>query len=348
MRFSWFLALSLVSLASAQTAPAPAAPATKVEQSQPAAAPEKTVAPEDTVLTVKGVCADPSNQLDCNTKVSRAEFERLAAAVQPNMPAAMHRRLATYYVQMLLMSSAAEKRGLDKTPKFQEILRFSRMQVLSQEFSRTLQEEAGKLTDADYEDYYKKNAANFEQADFLKIYISHNKQTAPKPGAKDADIQAQQKAGEEEMAKLAADIHARAVKGEDFAVLQKEAYAATGFKGNPPDTKLNKARRSTLPPKQAVAFDLKPGQVSELISDPAGYYIYKMIGKQPMPLDTVKDEIRGIVSAQRYRDAMQAFQKPDNADLNEAYFGSAPKPPAFPVRGAQPAAKGEKQDEDHD
>ena len=60
---------------------------------------------------------------------------------------------------MLKMSTAAEKRGLDKTPAFDEKMRSARMQILSQELSNALQEDAGKVTDADIEDYYKKNEA---------------------------------------------------------------------------------------------------------------------------------------------------------------------------------------------
>jgi parvulin-like peptidyl-prolyl isomerase len=89
-------------------------------------------------------------------------------------------------------------------------------------------------------------------------------------------------------------------------------------------------------------MELKVGEISELISNPSGYYIYKMIAKQELPLDEVKNEIRGKLSSQRYRDAMAAFQKTDNAELNDAYFGATPKPPApSPAKGDKPAAQEE-------
>jgi hypothetical protein len=343
MQSSCFVCLLLAGLACAQTAPpaTAAAPGAKAETAA-VQAPVKVVAPEETVLTVKGICADSSKQgADCKTAISRAQFEKLADALQPNMSPPIRRQLATAYTRALLMSAAAEKRGLDKTPKFEEMIRFYRMQVLSGELSRTLQEESGKLTDADYQEYYSKNAPNFEQADLLKIFIPRAKQvTSPKPDAKAADIQAQQKASEEEMTKFAATLRERAAKGEDFDKLQKDAFAEAGMKGTSPETKINKARRTTLPPKHAAVFDLKAGEVSELISDPGGHYIYKVVSKQTMPLDSVKDEIRGTLSAQRYRDAMQGFQKADNADLNDAYFGVGPKAPTtMPARGGKAPAK---------
>ena len=71
---------------------------------------------------------------------------------------------------MLRMSAAAEKRGLDKQPKFEEMLHFARMQILSQELSSALQEDSRNIPDSDIEDYYKKNESAYEashlRADF--------------------------------------------------------------------------------------------------------------------------------------------------------------------------------------
>ena len=49
------------------------------------------------------------------------------------------------------------------------------------------------------------------------------------------------------MTKVAANLRARAVKGEDPDALQKEAYADAGLSGNAPSTKMEKVRRSMLP-----------------------------------------------------------------------------------------------------
>ena len=349
MCFRWLVCLVLASIAFAQAAPpAPTGSTTaKAEQTTtvaPDQAPESEVGPNDAVLTVKGICANASQQGDdCETVVTKEQFEKLADGLQPNMSPAIRRQLANQYSRALVMSAAAEKRGLDKQPRFGEVLRFARMQILSQELNRALQEDAGRLTDADLEEYYGKNAANFEEADFLRIFVPRNRQIVnPKPNMKDSEIEAQQKAGEVEMKNIATGLHARATQGEDFDKLQKEAFVAAGLKGTPPDPKMNKVRRTTLPPKHGVALNLKAGEVSELISDPSGYYIYKLVDKQNLPLDSVKAEIRNALAGQRYRDAMQLFQKTDNVELNDAYFGPAPKAPVPPpARGGKPAQEGE-------
>ena len=363
MRSQYLVCLLLTGLAYGQAAPpaTPPAAGAKAEQSAPAAtdkAPEVKIGPDDTVITLKGFCADASQQGDaCKTAITRAQFEKLAEALQPGMSPAIRRQLATAYSRMLRMSTAAEKRGLDKNPKFDEMMNFARMQILSQELSRALQEDSNKVSDGDIEDYYKKNQANYEQATFARIFIPRAKQivnTPPKPkagaaGAKtstkaatpQAPTEAQKKAAEEAMTKLAAVIRARAAKGEDPDKLQKEAYTAAGLPGNAPNTKMERVRRTTLPTNHQTAMDLKAGEVSEVISDPnSGHYIYKLISKETLAPgdDKVKTEIRNTISGQRYRDSMQGFQ--GNVDMNDAYFGptQGPRMP-MPPRGAKPPAE---------
>jgi hypothetical protein len=361
MRSQYLVCLLLAGLAYGQAAPPATPPAAraKAEASAPAATDkpsEVKVGPDDTVITLQGFCADASQQGDaCKTAISRTQFEKLAEALQPGMSAAIRRQLATAYSRMLRMSTAAEKRGLDKQPKFDEMMNFARMQILSQELSRALQDDSNRVTDSDIEDYYKKNAAAYEQANFARIFIPRTKQIVnpvkPKAGAT-ADAkpagksapppppsEAQKKAAEEAMTRLAASIRARAAKGEDPDKLQKEAYAAAGLPGSAPNTKMEKVRRATLPANHQAVMDLKPSEVSEVVSDPnSGHYIYKLISKETLTLETAKLEIRNAISGQRYRDSMQGFQ--GNVDLNDAYFGptrgpSMPPPP----RGAKPPAQ---------
>jgi hypothetical protein len=362
----------LAGFAFGQAAPpaTPPAAAAQAEQSAPATpekapeakAPEVKVGPDDAVITLKGFCADATLQGDaCKTVVTRAQFDKLADALQ--VPPANRRRLANFYAGALKMSSAAEKRGLDKGPIFDEMMRFARLQVLYQVMNRALQEDANKVSDADIEDYYKKNEASYELATFARIYIPRTKQivtspatpkagakadatTGVKPGEKAAakpsappePTEAQKKAAEEAMKKLADSLRARAVNGEDPEKLQKEAHAAAGLKGDAPSTKMEKTRRTMLPADHQAVMDLKPGEVSEVLTiGNNGYYIYKLVGKETQPLEAVKPDIQKIISRQRLGDSMKGFQ--GDADLNDAYFGPAQNPsmPRMPM-GAKPPA----------
>jgi hypothetical protein len=378
MRVKCLVCLLLVSLTYGQ-APTPMTPAAgaKPEQNAPAApapavaaqAPEAKapeVGPNDTVITIKGFCPGSSEQGDaCKTAITRAQFDKLADALQPNMSPAIRRQLATRYSWALRMSAEAEKRGLDKQPSFEEKMQWARMQILSQELTAALQADSAKVTDADVEDYYKKNEATFEQATLTRIFIPKTKQitpaATPKTAAKTGSAagtktgatsgtkagtaatakapaqptEAQKKAGEEAMKKLASSLRERAVQGEDPDKLQKAAYTAAGLPGVP-STKLEKQRRANLPPAHQAVMDLKPGEVSEVVTDPnSGYYIYKMVSKETLSLEAATPEIRKLLSSQHYREAMQSYQS--NVDLNDAYFGPARAPGMpMPPRGQMP------------
>jgi parvulin-like peptidyl-prolyl isomerase len=235
------------------------------------------------------------------------------------------------------MSQEAEKRGLDKSPKFEANMSFARMQILSQQLTSALQEESQKVSDAEMEKYYQDKIDTYQEATLQRLYIPRTKQATPPkaaPGVKkdkateESEQKAREKSGEEAMTKTAAALRARAAKGEAFDTLEKEAYVAAGLKGNPPTTKMEKVRPNTLPPAHHAALQLKAGEVSEVISDPTGHYIYKLVSKQTLPLDAVKPEIKNWIATQRFRDAMQEFQGAPK--MNDAYFGIKPKPPAQP------------------
>jgi hypothetical protein len=366
MRFQYLACLLLAGLAYGQTAP-PATPPAAGAKAEPSASavPDKALeiktGPDDPVITLKGLCADSTHQGDaCKTVITRAQFEKVAEAMQPGMPPAMRRNLANNYARALKMSAEAEKRGLAKGPMFDEKMALARISILSQELNGALREDSNKVTDGDIEDYYKKNTPSYEQATFARIFVPRAKQipppvVTPKAGAKagtgtktsasQPPTAAQQKAAEEAMTRVADDLRARAVKGEDPDKLQKEAYAAAGLTGNAPSTKMEKVRGAALPANHRAVMDLKPGEVSQVISDPNGpHYIYKLVSKESLALDAVKPEIRSLISSQRFRDSMQSFQS--GIDLNDAYFGPSRNPAMPPApKGAKPPAQ---PDEDPD
>ena len=252
MRFSHFVCLLLVGLAYAQVAPQAATPAPG--KSVPDAAntvPNVQVGPDEPVITVNNFC--PSGPLpdgSCKTIITRAQFEELAEALQPGMSLPLRLKVANTYAQIMRMAVAAEKRGLDKIPAFAEEVRYARMQLLSQDLTRALQEEANRISDGDLADYYKKNESSFEEATVARIFVPHDKRAAhggekhaaqagsgAQPAGQEKD-DAQEKADEDAMKDLASDLRVRAVHGEDPDKLQTEAYVAAGLPEIKPNTKL--------------------------------------------------------------------------------------------------------------
>jgi len=320
-----------------------APPSTPAPNQEPEAA---NVPPDTPVITIAGVCPTPSAgktaAADCKTVITREQFEKMVEAVQPGMPARMRRQFATRYANALVMASKGEQMGLDKGPDYDEHMKLARLQVLAQELNKSLQEKAGEVSDKDIQDYYQKNLSRFEQAELERIYIPKTQQM-PESKANEklseAEEQKWNEASEKAMKAEADKLHTQAVSGADFSKLQEEAFQTAGIKSGAPTTTMGKMRRSMLPPDQASVMDLKPGEISPVIADQNGYFIYKLKSKDTIPLEQAKDEIRGTLRAERFQDAMKAIQESATPTLDEKYFGAAPPTPQRPGMPQMPAPR---------
>jgi len=291
------------------------------------------VAPDAAVLTIKGLCprpplstASPSGP-PCQTVITRAQFERLTDALVANMKPSVKRQIASSYPGLLAMAHEAETRGLEKSPRFQERLAFARLQILSQELVRQIDEESAKVSEKDIEDYYHSHAAAFEQATLERIFVPNRKRMDPLPkdNATPEARKAQQKESEDAMTQVADELRAKAAAGEDFAKLQKEAYVAARATDVPPNSSLGQLGSASLPPAHASVFDLKAGEVSPVLSDSTGHYIYKLDAKGMESLEAVSEEIRKTLKNQHREETIQAVKRPISAEINQAYFGPTEK-----------------------
>jgi parvulin-like peptidyl-prolyl cis-trans isomerase-like protein len=394
MRKSWLLCVLLGTLAWGQAAPsaappprpmqapgnmAPQAPATPdMSASVPADAPVITVVgvcpAQPKAVAAKGTAAKPAtaaktpaaktSPADCKTVITKAEFEKLANGVSPNMTPQLKKQLANVLPRLIAMSSEAKKKGLDKSPRFEETVKFAKMQILTNELQRSIQEEGAKVPPAEIAAYYKEHPDTFEQYNLDRLFVPRTKQdndeekeekdkdaklSEEEQKAKQAKEKAEADEAEQAMSKLAESLRARAAAGEDIAKLQKEAFDAAGMKIESPSVNLPKVRRTGIPPAHAAALELKPGEVSQVINDSGGHYVYKMNSKDMITLDQAKDEIHNTLQNQRTRELMDKVNSSFKVETNETYFGPGgpgmvPPPrmqnrrnaPGMPPPGAQP------------
>ena len=298
----------------AQTVPAaksalPSAPSESQhhdDDDQPPPPSATAVSPDSPVITVEGLCnpapgaakssgstgartgaaSEPAKKESthsssavsspgCKTVVTKAQFEKLVNALNPEMPATVRRQLAESYPRLLLFAGRARELGLDQDPSFPEMMRFASVQLLTQTLNRYFQQQAKKISDADVESYYKENAIKFQRADLLRIFVpAQTRQAAKTPSGQPSGT-----APDSSMKLLAEKMHARAVAGEDFQQLQKEAFEAAGIASGSPNVSMGKMAAIGLPLNHQKVLELEPGQASEVIADSSGYYIYKIVSK---------------------------------------------------------------------
>jgi hypothetical protein len=364
---SWLMCVLLGTLAWGQAAPGTPAPP------QAPADTSAAVPPDAAVITINGVCsAEPKTATakagaakpvtaaktaatktpaaDCKTVITKAQFEKLASAVAPNVTPQVKKQLAGVLPRFIGMSAEAKKRGLDKTPQFEETVKFAKMQILTTQLQRAIQDEAAKVPQDEVEKYYKEHADSFEQFNVDRLFVPRTKQgdaeakeeddkdeklSDEAKKAKEAEEKAKADQSEQAMTKLAESLRARAAAGEDFAKLQKEAFEAAGMKIESPTVTLPNVRRTGLPPGHAAVFELKPGDVSQVISDSGGHYVYKVSSMDHMTLDQANNEIHSKLQNDRTREMMDKVNNSFKVETNDMYFGpggvgGAAPPPRLP------------------
>jgi hypothetical protein len=356
MRKSWLLCVLMGTLAwgQAQSArPPQAVPAPGGSQGQEDTS--ASVAPDAPVITITGVCdtQPPAAAAagECKTVITKAQFEKLATAIAPNATPLQKKQISSALPRIIAYAAEARKQGMDKTEQFDEVVGFAKMQILQNQLQRKIQEDSANISDADIEKYYHDNAQNFEQYNIDRIFVPRTKQAEPEAAddddkneklsdterkAKEAAEKAKTQKSEVAMANLADDLRTRAAAGGDVVSLQKEAFEKAGMKIESPNVNLPTVRRSGLPPGHAAAFDLKPGEVSKVISDAGGHYIYKMNSSTQLPLDQVKNEIHSKLQQDRMREKTEQLNSSFKAETNEAYFGPATASPMPPPRMPRP------------
>ncbi len=322
-----FAVVLLSTLAFSQAAPpaksAPAATPQAAKPATPAKPAEKAeVLPTAAVITIDGICngkVPATPPAECKTVITRADFEKLVNAFDPQMPGARRQQLADAYSRMLIMSHIAEQRGIPNTPEAQQVLHFTRMQALMQLLGREIQKEAANVPPAETEKYYNEHAQQFEQANFQRLFIPKT----PPSGEKPPD--------EKTLAAEGQKIRAAAAAGGDFEKLQKQAYDDLGLKSPPPSTATGAQRREGFPPSQAKVFDLQAEEVSEVLDEPGALYIFKLNSKTKSTLAEVTPDINKMLEAERMKDAVDKLTKTVKPELNQEYFGAMAGPGGLPA-----------------
>jgi hypothetical protein len=310
--------LLLGSVAFAQAAlPHPSVPMASPTPA-PAAAELPPTAP---VITIAGFCpnapAAEKNSPACKTVITKAEFEKLIETLNPKMPPQARQSVAGDYAKMLVFADDAKKRGLEDTPRFKTLVKFVTMQLAAQELVRSMQEQT-KPSAAEVEKYYQDNKSKYEEISLKRIFIPRNNPNAKPTDPKPTDDELK-KEGEKALEEIAS--------GADFDKVEKEIYDSKGYKTPPPPTTIPNWRKEAVPPAQASLFDLKQGELSQVMVEPAGAYIYKVVEKTTIPLDTVKPEIESRLGSEQMRTKMEQLTSSLKPELNEAYFrGMAPGP----------------------
>ena len=213
------------------------------------------------------------------------------------MPEAERKRVTLErLIDMRVLAQAATKDGLDKDPVVMRRLESIRVQLLTSEYVRKKVEAA--ITDADLKARYDKEMAAYTPPEEVKA--SH------------ILVQTKEEA-DAVMKELAA--------GKPFADVAKEKSIDPGSKENGGD--LGYFQRGQMVPEfELAAFALEKGAVTkEPVQTQFGFHIIKQedkrTGEKPA-FDAVKDQVREVVAAEKFREALASLRKDAKIDYNDA------------------------------
>ena len=301
-----------------QTTPTASSPTSAHTDASPATASHAELALTDPVITIHGLCNGAANakvkDAACTTVVSKQQFDGVMNglnALGASLLPVQRRAVAEGYATTLLNYEAAKKAGVDRDPRFAEVMRLARMRAMGDMYKAMQQGKATKVSAEEIETYYKNNLDNLEELTLRRVTLPRYNHA----NLKDEDYAAKAR-------NVANDIHDRMARGEDLDKLQKEAFDAFGVK-DPPTTKMGPIRRGAYAADQEKQlFALKPGEVTPVVEQPSAFIIFKLERRDTPTLEQAKDEIVRRLIKQHIEKQEEATAKSIHVEFNEQYLGS--------------------------
>jgi len=248
-------------------------------------------------------------------------------------------RMLNYVLMVQSLAAQARANGLDKKPELMNGLEFTRLNSLAQaELARY--RESYHPSSAEEQKFYDEHSDRWMEAKFKAIYVSFQnepahaaqaltaEEAAREAALKSAAAQAStdpQKRTEAEAKARAEEIIKQLSGGADFAKLAAE-YSddkASAAKGGDFGTA---GKYSPYPEvlKKAL-FALKPGQVSEAVRQPNGYYILRLEPFSKQPLSEVQSTIAQELARDHFNDWVKSIEARYNIDIvDPQYFAARP------------------------
>ena len=316
----WILLAAALPLGAQQSKPsAPAAPPATPDASALPEAQGKPPVPPDTVVLKVG-----------DEKMTAADMQTMIK----NMPPQVQRMVATQvprsvgekYAMTLALSQKAVSDHLDQDPEIIQRLKFQKQQILAQAEFKKLTGDI-QITPDDISEYFNAHKADFEQVEVRRISV-HKKPADAKPGAPGLS-EAEGRARTEEVRTALAG-------GADPAKL---AYI---YKTPPGVVNIEVAPRTVSRDtpqgdREKNIFDLKDGEVSEIMENPQSFYFTQVVKHQDAQLADATKKIESMLRKEKLDAAIDSLKSASKIWLDPDYFAAPAAPPtAAPV--AKPAA----------
>lgn len=251
-------------------------------------------------------------------KLTYGELEKFLSVLAPQQKqnALRNRKqLVEQYVLMLKLSEMAEKDKLGETSPYKEAIEYYTRNMLTQAEVQKIAQSFPVRTE-EQQAYYDQHRSQYEQVTVKLIYISFS--SSPGTGA-----DGKKRLNEEEAKAKAEELVKEAKAGADFVKLVKENSEDATTKAK--DGDLTMSRSDNLPESiRTVALALKPGEISDPVRQPTGFYVFRGEAVTTKPFAEVRDQIFNDLQNIKLKEWFATTTKSLNIKLeNDQFFSGA-------------------------
>lgn len=226
----------------------------------------------------------------------------LAAMPAPNRAAATKdpEAFLRQYALMNRLTQEAERRKLDQESPYREQLAYQRAMLLSTAGLNALSQEV-KVSSAEAQQYFEAHKADFAEYATKVIYIPFSNAVL-KPG------EVRKSMTESDALALAQSIVGQLRAGADFVAMVKQHSKDEASVRRDGDFATLK-RSDNIPAEvKAAVFALKPGQISDPVRQPNGFYIFRLESLKEPEYAAVAAQIDSRVHDEKFRKMMDALR----------------------------------------
>lgn len=201
--------------------------------------------------------------------------------------------------EIRLLAERAHQEGLDREPGLNLQITYFPYAILREALLRDLQAETS-VSDEEIQAYYQQHQDEFSQVSARHILFSTRPTQNPNSGSEPAKAP-----DPEAVRRRASEVLQRVKAGEDFAQLAKEFSDDPGSREKGGDLGYF-GRGQMVKPFEEAAFNLPPGQISDVVESPFGFHIIKVEDRRIQPLDQL---LRGVIENRLRRDRVEMRMK---------------------------------------
>ena len=268
------------------------------------------LAQEKPVVTIEG---KPFTKTELETFV-----QALPAAVSQNF-ANNKKQFLEALGLMMKMAKIAEQSGLEKKSPHDARLLYQRLQYLATAEINEKDNTATIVTE-DLQKYYDAHKADFALAKTKVLYVAFNNNPMPSN-----DPKAKKPLNEAQAKEKATALLKQARGGADFAKLVRENSDDADSRSKDGDFSPFRQSDQAVPaPLKSAIFGLKPGEFTEVIQQPNGFYIFRLESIETPEFEKMRDEVYNKLRREKLDQWVDSVRKSVSIQFNDEKYLTEP------------------------